>query len=53
MAKKNDATTLTELLLQCMGEAGPMLSMLEWLCAQLMEAEVSSKLEAEKNEHVQ
>jgi putative transposase len=34
-----------------MGEADPMLSMLEWLCAQLMEAEVSSKLGAEKNEH--
>ena len=28
-----------------------MLSMLEWLCAQLMEAEVSSKLGAEKNAH--
>jgi len=34
-----------------MGEADPMLSMLEWLCAQLMEAEVSNKLGAEKNEH--
>ena len=44
MAKKNDTTNLTELLLRCMGEADPMLSMLEWLCAQLMEAEVSSKL---------
>ena len=51
MAKKNDTTNLTELLLRCMGEADPMLSMLEWLCAQLMEAEVSSKLGAEKNEH--
>ena len=51
MAKKNDTTNLTELLLQCMGEADPMLSMLEWLCAQLMEAEVSDKLGAEKNEH--
>jgi len=34
-----------------MGEADPMLSMLEWLCAQLMETEVSNKLGAEKNEH--
>lgn len=51
MAKKNDTTNLTELLLRCMGEADPMLSMLEWLCAQLMEAEVSNKLGAEKNEH--
>jgi putative transposase len=50
-AKKNDTTNLTELLLRCMGEADPMLSMLEWLCAQLMEAEVSSQLGAEKNEH--
>ncbi len=33
-----------------MGEADPMLSMLAWLCAQLMEAEVSNKLGAEKNE---
>ena len=49
MAKKNDTTNLTELLLRCMGEADPMLSMLEWLCAQLMEAEVSGKLGAEKN----
>ena len=51
MAKKNDTTNLTELLLRCMGEADPMLSMLEWLCAQLMEAEVPNKLGAEKNEH--
>ena len=42
MAKKNDTTNLTELLLRCMGEADPMLSMLEWLYAHLMEAEVSS-----------
>jgi transposase-like protein len=51
MAKKSDTTNLTELLLRCMGEVDPMLSMLEWLCTQLMEAEVSNKLGAEKNEH--
>jgi hypothetical protein len=51
MAKINDTTNLTELLLRCMGEADPMLNMLEWLCVQLMEAEVSNKLGAEKNEH--
>jgi transposase-like protein len=34
-----------------MGEADPMLSMLEWLCAHLMEAEVSEQLGAAKNEH--
>ena len=51
MAKRNDTTNLTELLLQCMGEADPMLSMLEWLCTRLMEAEVSAQLGAVKNEH--
>jgi hypothetical protein len=34
-----------------MAEPDPMLSMLEWLCAQLMETEVSSLVGAEKNEH--
>jgi len=33
----------------CMSEPAPMLSMLEWLCAQLMEAEVSGIVGAEKN----
>ena len=51
MTKKTDTSNFTELLLQCMGEAAPMLSMLEWLCAQWMEAEVSGKLGAEENEH--
>lgn len=51
MAQKKDNTNLTELLLQCMSEADPMLSMLEWRCNQLMEAEVSGLVGAEKNEH--
>jgi len=34
-----------------MSEPDPMLSMLEWLCAQLMEAEVSGIVGAEKNVH--
>jgi transposase-like protein len=34
-----------------MSEPDPMLSMLEWLCAQLMEAEVSGIVGAEKNAH--
>jgi len=51
MAKRNDTTNLMELLLRCMGEADPMLSKQELLCAQLMEAEVSSRLGAEKSEH--
>ena len=51
MAKKKDTTNLTELLLECMSEPDPMLSMLEWLCRELMEAEVTTKIGAEKNEH--
>ncbi len=42
MAHKKNTTNLTELLLQCMTQPDPMLSMLEWLCTQLMEAEVGS-----------
>lgn len=50
MARKNHTTNLTELLLQCMTQPDPMLSMLEWLCSELMEAEVSQQLGAEKSE---
>lgn len=50
MAQKKDITNLTELLLKCMAQPDPMLSMLEWLCAQLMEAEVTQRLGAEKSE---
>ena len=35
------------------GEQDPMLNMLEWLCAQLMEAEVSNQLGAEKHGQIQ
>lgn len=51
MAQGKNSTSLTELLLKCMSEPDPMLSMLEWLCAQLMEAEVSGIVGAEKNVH--
>jgi len=51
MAQRKNNTDLTELLLKCMAEPDPMLSMLEWLCAQLMEAEVSGIAGAEKNVH--
>ena len=44
MARKNHTINLTELLLQCMAQPDPMLSMLEWLCSELMEAEVSQQL---------
>lgn len=51
MAQGKNITGLTDLLLKCMSEPDPMLSMLEWLCAQLMEAEVSGIVGAEKNAH--
>lgn len=51
MAQGKSTTVLTDLLLKCMSEPDPMLSMLEWLCAQLMEAEVSGIVGAEKNVH--
>lgn len=50
MAHKKNNTNLTELLLQCMTQPDPMLSMLEWLCTQLMEAEVNQQLGAEKSQ---
>lgn len=43
MAHKNHTTDLTELLLKCVAQPDPMLSMLEWLCSQLIEAEDSYK----------
>jgi transposase-like protein len=51
MIQKKSTTNLTELLLQCMTETDPMLSMLEWLCDRLMEAEISSKIGAGKSEY--
>ena len=48
MAYQKDTTDLTEILLECMGAADPMLHMLEWLCDQLMEAEVSSQIGARR-----
>lgn len=50
MAHKKNSTNLTELLLQCMTQPDPMLSMLEWLCTRLMEAEVDQQLGAEKSQ---
>lgn len=40
MARKRNTTNLTELLLQCVTQPDPMLSMLEWLYTHLIEAEV-------------
>ena len=50
MAHKKNTTNLTELLLQCVTQSDPMLSMLEWLCIHLMEAEVDQQLGAEKSQ---
>src|SRR5690606_17085788 len=41
---------LEQMLLQFMSEQDPMLSMLQWLCEQLMEAEVTAKVQAQKSE---
>ena len=51
MAHIKNTTALTGLLLKCMAEPDPMLSMLEWLCKQLMEAEVTDIIVAQKNAH--
>ena len=51
MVQKKSTTNLTELLLECVTKADPMLSMLEWLCDQLMEAEISAKIGADKSKH--
>lgn len=51
MARTKNTTALIDLLLKCMAEPDPMLSMLERLRTQLMEAEVSGLAEAEKNAH--
>ena len=49
MAQNKNNINLTEILLQCMGKADPMLAMLKWLCDQLMEAELSDRIGADKN----
>lgn len=50
MAYSNSTGNLKEMLLQFMSEDDPMLSILKWLCEQLMEAEVTSKVNAAKSE---
>ena len=50
MTRKNSTTMFNELLLECMTKPDHMLHLLEWLCAQLMETEVGSKLGAGKGE---
>jgi transposase-like protein len=50
MVYPNSNVDFEKMLLQFMTEEDPMLSMLRWLCDQLMEAEVSSKVNAGKSE---
>ena len=49
MAHNQINTNLTNLLFSFMNQPDPMLSMLEWLCNQMMEAEVTTQLNAEKS----
>lgn len=50
MVYSNSNASFEKMLLQFMSEDDPMLSMLKWLCEQLMEAEVASKVNAAKSE---
>ncbi|MGI6205564.1 MAG: IS256 family transposase [Anaerovoracaceae bacterium] len=50
MAYTQNNTNLSSLLFSFMNQPDPMLSMLEWLCEQMMEAEVSAQLNAAKSE---
>lgn len=50
MAYSNSSLPLEKMLMQFIAEEDPMLSMLKWLCEQLMEAEVTSKVNATKSE---
>ncbi len=50
MANSNSTPSFHEMLLKFIGEADPMLSMLQWLCDEMMEAELKSKIGASKSE---
>ena len=50
MAQRKDTTNFSGLLFQFMGTEDPILNMLEWLCEQMMEVEVSKKIGADKHE---
>jgi putative transposase len=53
MAQSKNTTNFEGLLFQFMDSPDSMLSMLEWLCSRMMEAEVSSKIGADKHEQSQ
>lgn len=50
MAYRNNNLSLSEMLLSFMSENDPMLAMLQWLCEQLMDVEVASRIKARKSE---
>jgi transposase-like protein len=51
MAKRDLSTLFKSLLLQFVGEADPLLSMLEWMTQQLMQVEAEARVGAEKGKH--
>ena len=50
MAYQNSTLSLEQMLLKFMSEQDPVLSMLQWLCEQMMETEVTAKIQAQKSE---
>ncbi len=51
MAQEKYNTDFSKLMMQCMTAPDPMLAMLEWLCDQMMEAEVSNAVGAGECAH--
>ncbi len=50
MAYQNSTLPFEKMLLKFVTEEDPMLEMLKWLCEQMMEAELSNQLGADKSE---
>jgi len=50
MVYENNTPTIEQMLLSFMAEQDPMQSMLQWLCEQLMEAELKTKIKADRSE---
>ena len=53
MAQQKNTTDFTALLWACLNQEDPMLFLLDWLCEQLMEAEVAVKVQAAKSERAE
>lgn len=51
MAPLNSTVPFEKMLFRFLNTPDPMLAMLEWLCDQLMEVEITTKLGAGKHEH--